>query len=193
MGNRHQKVQKNKENTNNESNDKNAQNDINELDNNVKDLVSLEKEKFFKFHKFLDYKIKKLINISLLKDGRISCCYRYCLSIYNDKYENYKIPFNDKCCNQLILKNDLIVLGFYAIILILKSKEPYETFQEIKVDGKAVSFLEFQDSKFIVGILNKTLSMNDTLSTISSLIPMVKVDKPKIQLNGEKIKMLSLI
>ena len=159
MGIRHQKVSKNKENSNNQNNNKNVLNEINEEKNNVKDLVPQEKEKFFKYYKILDFRTKQIINISLLNDGRISCCHRYNLYIYNDKYEQYKIPLYGKCCNQLILKNDLIVLGFYAVILILKQKEPYETFQEIKVDGKAVSFLELKDSKFIVGILNKTIKI----------------------------------
>lgn len=159
MGNYHKKTSKNKENLNNSSNENNVQNENNKEKNNVKDLVPQENEKIFKYHKLLDYKTKKIINISLLNDGRISCCHRYCLVIYNDKYQQYKIPFDNKCCNQLILKNDLILLGFYDIILILKQKEPYETFQEVKVDGKAVSFLEFQHSKFIVGILNKTIKI----------------------------------
>ena len=159
MGNHHKKTPKNKEFTNNQNYDKNMINGINEEKNNAKELASQEKEKFFKYHKILDFRTKKIIKISLLNDGRISCCHRYNLYIYNDKYEQYKIPFNGKCCNQLILKNDLIILGFYALILILKQKEPYETFQEIKVDGKAVSFLEFKDSKFIVGILNKTIKI----------------------------------
>jgi len=132
---------------------------MNKEKSNVKDLVPQKNEKIFQYHKFLDMKTKKIINISLLNDGRISCYHRYCLVIYNDKYEQYKIPFDDYCCNQLILKNDLIVLGFYDIILILKQKEPYETFQEIKIDGKTVSFLEFQGLKFIAGILNKTIKI----------------------------------
>ena len=39
--------------------------------------------------------------------------------------------------------------------------------------------------------LNKTLSMGDTLSAIASVIPLVKVEKPKVQLNDEKIRLSS--
>lgn len=39
--------------------------------------------------------------------------------------------------------------------------------------------------------LNKTLSMGDTLTAIASVIPLVKVEKPKVQLQGEKIRLLS--
>ena len=157
MGNHHKKSTKNKENIN--KSDKNILKEINEEKENAKDIVPQEKDKYFKIDKILDIKTKKIINISLLNDGRISCCYRYCINIYNDKYEQYNIPLDSKCFNQLILKNDLIVLGFYAIILILNQIVPYETFQEIKVDGMAISFIEFQDSKFIVGILNKAIKI----------------------------------
>lgn len=39
--------------------------------------------------------------------------------------------------------------------------------------------------------LNKTMSMGDTLEAIANAIPLVKMEKPKVQLAGEKIKMSS--
>ena len=153
MGNRHKKIDKEKSKNSNKNNKENLENNDNNNPNNEK-KNNFYKDKF-KFVRFLNEHNRKVINVSLLNDGRICTCHEYDIYIYNKYFEFELIIPLGTCHYQIQLKNNLLVTGSGAVNIIeLKSNNTYSEIQNIPEEASILSIIEYLDSNFIIGLQN---------------------------------------
>ena len=152
MGNRHKKIDKEKSKISDKNNKDN--NDNNDNKSKDEELNNIYKNKF-KLVRFLNKQSMKVINVSLLNDGRICTCHKYDIYIYNKNYEVELIIPLGRCFYQIQLKNNLIITASESINIIeLTLNNSYSDYQNIPQEDLTLSIIEYLDSNFIIGLNN---------------------------------------
>ena len=153
-----------KENLDNNDNKNNKENlDNNDNKNNKEEKLNNFYKDKFKFVRFLNEKSRKVINVSLLNDGRICTCHKYDIYIYNKNYEVELIIPLGRCFYQIQLKNNLLVTGSQSINIIELNLNTFSEIQNIPEKENILSIIEYLDSNFIIGLQNgdiKVYKMN---------------------------------
>ena len=189
MGNHHKKAIKDNNTDSNKIIKKENNIDSNKNNNDQK-LKEDESDEYFKdkfrFIRILNKKRMKVINISLLNDGRICTCHAYDIYIYNDKYEEELIiPVIKKCHCQIQLKNDLLVLGGYDLEIIkLEINNAYKIIQVIEPEHSIVSIIEISNSNFIVGSLENIIKIYKMNEKTKKYEISQQIDNSHLKING---------